>query len=384
MGILAVAEVAHLVAAQGEVLRQRCRRVRPAKVLADGGVVGGGVTEGYGGKVPPERRRNAARVLERVEDGRVIARPHHRKHVVMVLRRRAQQRHTPDVDRLDRLRVAGPGRHRLHEGVEIDDHEIDELQLTLGELLKMTRLVAARQDAGVHVGVQRLYPPIEHLGEPRQFLKRVNRDVRLAQHPLGAAGRVHRDGKAIEPAGEFDESALVRDTEERVHNGNGRGRPASCRTTSASKPCSSAWMRSRRLSTVSSGRTSTRRWARIGPWSTSLVTTWIVQPVSATPALSAIRTASMVPANSGSREGWMLMMRPSNSRVKARSRIASYPAQTTSSTPCWRSTRTISQSRALRSGKAPRRNTWREMPAFFAISSAGHSRLAHTITTRAG
>ena len=65
----------------------------------------------------------------------------------------------------------------------------------------------------------------------------------------------------------------------------------------------SAWILSLRLSTVSSGRTSTDRWARIGPWSTSLVTTWIVQPVSLTPASKAIATASIVPANSGSRDG---------------------------------------------------------------------------------
>src|SRR6266513_964008 len=167
----------------------------------------------------------------------------------------------------------------------------------------MTRLIAARQDAGVDIGVQRLYPPIEHFREPCQLLQRVDRHVRLAQCALRAAGRIDRDPKASEPARELDDAALVRDAEERVHNGNGRGCTASRRTTSASKPCSSAWMRSRRLSTVSSARTSTRRWARIGPWSTSLVTTWIVQPVSATPALSAIRTASMVPANSGSSEG---------------------------------------------------------------------------------
>src|SRR5207302_733143 len=189
-----------------------------------------------------------------------------------------QQGHAADVDRLDRLRAVGTGGHRLHEGIEIDDHQVDQLQPAVGELLQMPRLVAARQDAGVDIRMQRLHPPIEHFREPCQLLQRV----------------------------------------------------------------------------------------------------------SATPALSAIRTASIVPANSGSRDGWMLMTRPSNSRVKARSRIASYPAQTTSSTPCWRSFRTISQSRALRSGKAARRNTWREMPAFFAISSAGHSRLAHTITTRAG
>ena len=122
MGILAVAEVAQLVAAEGEVLRQRCRRIWPAKVLPDGGVVGGGMTEGDRGKMTSKRRRNTARVLERGKDGRIIARPHHWKDVVVVLRRRAQQGHAADIDRLDGLRAVGTGGHRLHEGIEIDHH----------------------------------------------------------------------------------------------------------------------------------------------------------------------------------------------------------------------------------------------------------------------
>src|SRR2546430_4861860 len=54
----------------------------------------------------------------------------------------------------------------------------------------------------------------------------------------------------------------------------------------------------------------------MGPWSRLSVTTWTVQPVSATPACRAMATASIVPANSGSSDGWMLMIRPSNWRVK--------------------------------------------------------------------
>ena len=54
MGILAVAEVAHLVAAEGEVLGQGRRRGWPAKVLTDGGVVGGGMTERDRGKMTPK------------------------------------------------------------------------------------------------------------------------------------------------------------------------------------------------------------------------------------------------------------------------------------------------------------------------------------------
>ena len=98
----------------------------------------------------------------------------------MVLGRRPQQGHAADIDRLDGLRAAGTRGDGLHEGIEIDHHQVDQLQPAVGELLQMPRLVAARQDAGVDVGVQRLHPPIEHFREPCQLLQRVDRHVRLA------------------------------------------------------------------------------------------------------------------------------------------------------------------------------------------------------------
>ena len=54
MWIFAVAEVANFAPAQGEILGQGFLRVRPPEVLADGGVVGGGVGKRHGGQVAPE------------------------------------------------------------------------------------------------------------------------------------------------------------------------------------------------------------------------------------------------------------------------------------------------------------------------------------------
>ena len=183
----------------------------------------------------------------------------------MVLRRGAQQRHASDVDRLHRFGVVGAGCDGLDEGVKIDDHEIDQLQLAVGKLLQVARFVASREDPGVHIRVQGLDPAIQHLGKSRQFLKRMHWDFRLPQGALGAASGVDRDAETGELAGEIAKSGLVRNAEQRVHREIGSGCPASRFTTPGSKVCSSAWIRSRRLSTVSSGRTSTRRWARIGP-----------------------------------------------------------------------------------------------------------------------
>src|SRR4029077_13523275 len=319
----------------------------------------------------------------RREDGLVSGSPP-RQDMIVVLRRSPQQRHAADVDRFDGVGMTGAGRDGLDERVEVDDDQIDQFQLAIGKFLEVARFVAARQDARMDVGMQRFHPAIQHLRKPGEFLQRVHGNPGLAQGSLGAAGGVHRHAQVVEAAREIAKSGFIGDAEECVHIVSGSGWPARRLTTTGSNRCSSAWIRSRRLSTVSSGRTSTRRWARIGPWSTSSVTRCTVQPVSLTPACKAMATASMVPAKSGSSDGWMLRIRPSNWRVKTRSRMASYPAQTTNSTSCIRSVLPIARSRALRSGKLASRKSSREMPAFLASSSATQSRLAQTITTRAG
>jgi len=105
--------------------------------------------------------------------------------------------------------VPGAGRHGIDKRIEVDDHEVDQLQLPVGKLLQMARLVAAREDPGVHVGVQRLDAAIEHLGEPGQLVKGVDRNTRITQGALGASGRVDRHAKAVEPAREIVKSTLV-------------------------------------------------------------------------------------------------------------------------------------------------------------------------------
>ena len=87
----------------------------------------------------------------------------------MIFCRRAQEGDAPDVDRLDGFRMAGAGSDRLDEGVEVDDDEVDELHVALSELLQMARIVAAREDAGVHVGVERFDSAVEELVEAGQL-----------------------------------------------------------------------------------------------------------------------------------------------------------------------------------------------------------------------
>ena len=86
----------------------------------------------------------------------------------------------------------------------------------------------AVQDASVNLGVQRLYPPVEHLGKAGQLGNVFHGDAGVAQQLRGAAGRDQFDAHAGEFAGKFHQSGLVRHAENGTLNfcmGRGHGRP---------------------------------------------------------------------------------------------------------------------------------------------------------------
>ncbi len=72
---------------------------------------------------------------------------------------------------------------------------------------------------------------------------------------------------------------------------------------------STSLIRSCRVATVSSGRTATSSWARIGPASMSTVARWTVHPVTVAPAARASSTACQ-PGKAGSSAGWVFRIRP--------------------------------------------------------------------------
>ena len=91
---------------------------------------------------------------------------------------------------------------------------------------------------------------------------------------------------------------------------------------------STAWMRSRRLSSSSPGSTSTGCWASTGPVSTPSSTQCTVTPVVGTAAASASRIAC-APGKSGSSAGCVLTIRNRCTTDGAKTRMK--PAQTTRS-----------------------------------------------------
>ena len=89
-------------------------------------------------------------------------------------------------------------------------------------------ILAPVQDASVHLGMQRLHPPVEHLGKAGELGDVFHADAGVAQQLGGAAGRDQFHAHAGEFAGKVHQSGLVSHAENGTLNlrlGRGHGRP---------------------------------------------------------------------------------------------------------------------------------------------------------------
>ena len=127
--------------------------------------------------------------LELLQDRVVGLRLDHDRGEVEVLRRRADHRRAADVDVLDHLVLvdAAAGRGLL-ERVEVHAHEVDELDLVLLRRDHVRRVVAAREQAGVELRVQRLDAPAHDLREAREVVDRADLEPGRLERLGGAAG----------------------------------------------------------------------------------------------------------------------------------------------------------------------------------------------------
>ena len=91
-------------------------------------------------------------------------------HAVVVLRRRADHRRSPDVDLLDALGGRGTGGDRLGERVEVGHQQVERRDPELAELFDVLGTAGVGEQPGVHRGVQRLDPAVEALGEAGELL----------------------------------------------------------------------------------------------------------------------------------------------------------------------------------------------------------------------
>ena len=149
------------------------------------------------------------------------------------------------------------------ERIEVHAHEIEEIDVVLGESREILFELTPRENPGVHVRVQRLHAPAEHLGEAGDVLDRGHREPCLLESGRRPAARHELEAEVDEPACELDDAGLVVDGDQRAH---------SSRTTFGSSRCSAACTRSRNVSTVSPASTGTLSLAITSPVSTPLST----------------------------------------------------------------------------------------------------------------
>ncbi len=138
----------------------------------------------------------------------------HHQDPLVVLGRGAQQGHPADVDLLHGLgqRDAGLG-HRLAEGVEVADHQVDEGQVVRGQLGQVFGR-AAGQNAAVHGRVQRLDPAAQNLGKTGHIADIPGRQPGLAQGRGRAAAGDQLDPNGVQPGCQINQAALVPDADQ--------------------------------------------------------------------------------------------------------------------------------------------------------------------------
>ncbi len=144
--------------------------------LRDRGVVARGVGERLGGERLARRRGQRAAGHPQLVEHRVVglgARDDRGEGVV--LGRGADHRRAADVDVLDDLRLtdAAP-RHGRLERIEVDAHEVDLLDVVLGQRRDVLGIGAHGQQARVQARMQRLDAAVHHLRKPGEVLDRAH------------------------------------------------------------------------------------------------------------------------------------------------------------------------------------------------------------------
>ena len=216
MRILAIGEVGHLLVGahdhRREVVEHLGEPARDRRVVASGGA------ERLDREAAARREREMpARLVELLQDRVVGLRLHHHRREQEVLRRGADHRRAADVDVLDHLGLLDPAAgRRLLERVEVDAHEVDELDPVLLRRDHVRRVVAASEQAGVELRVQRLDAPAHDLREAREVVDRADLEPGGLERLGGAPGGDDLDAEVGEPLRELDDPRLVRHGEHRA------------------------------------------------------------------------------------------------------------------------------------------------------------------------
>ena len=217
--ILAVAEHLLPLEAQVQGAGKTAFGRHAGKIVGDRPIVKGRVGKGLAGQLPPQFQRGAAVGLDLLEDLAVLPGVGGDRREGMVLGRRADHRRPADVDLLDGLlerhaRLADRGL----EGIEVDDHQLEGQDAVLGQGLHVLGVVVPAEDAAVDLGMQRLEPPVHHLGKARVVGNVADRDAFGLQVFAGSAGAEDFHAGGDQSAGEIGQPLFIADTDQDTLN----------------------------------------------------------------------------------------------------------------------------------------------------------------------
>ena len=145
---------------------------------------------------------------------RVVARVDHDGDVGVVLGRGADHGGAADVDVLDAGREVGALGDGRFERIEIDDEEIDRADAVRLHRARMLAVVADREQAAVHLGMQRLDAAVHHFGKAGELGDVEHGNAGIGQRLARAAGGNELDAVRGQRAGEIDQARLVGNGEE--------------------------------------------------------------------------------------------------------------------------------------------------------------------------
>ena len=215
MRVLAVTQRLHEVEFEEQLLVQPGLRTHVGR---DHRIVLGGMGIGLGRELQARGLLGVAAGADFVENLRIVRRVADHRHVGPVLGRRTQHRGTADIDILDGVLHLHVGlRDRLPERIEVHADHVDKLDLVLLQRFQVFGIVAAGQQAAVHVGVQGLDAAVADFGKSRHVADVDNLDTAVGQQFHRAARGDHLPAQGTQALGEINDTRFVADTYQCSH-----------------------------------------------------------------------------------------------------------------------------------------------------------------------
>ena len=225
MGILAIAQVLHLVPLAAQGARKGRAFTRPldgAEIAGDGAVVARRVCEGLGRELKPALGGDDTVLLQRLHESLVVCGVYQHAHALMVLGPGADHGGPADVDVLDGVvQRAARLRNRAFEGVEVDDEKVDGADAVHGHQIGIA--VESPQQAAVDARMQGLDAAVHDFRKAGLLGHLDDRHAVAGEQLRRAAGRQDADAERRQPPRERHHAGLVGNADEGIAVG-GHGR----------------------------------------------------------------------------------------------------------------------------------------------------------------